>query len=898
MPVRHGQRLGHYEITGLLGQGGMGQVWRAHHVALGRDDALKVLPDTFAADPERLSRFQREAQVLASLNHSNIAQVYGLQDVDGTPAIVMELVEGPTLADRIAQGPLALDEALAIARQITLALEAAHEHGVIHRDLKPSNIKLRPDGTVKVLDFGLAKVFESEGRLPSASSMSPTITSPALPTGVGVILGTAAYASPEQARGKAVDKRADIWAFGVVLCEMVTGRRLFQGEDLTETIAAVVKSEPDLSGVPPQLRRLLRKCLEKDPRKRLRDIGDAWELLDAEPAAVAAVPTRRQPLLPWVFAGVLLTALGALAFVHFRETAPAPQTVEFLLDPPSETAFGNIYGAYAPSPDGRHVVISARRGGAPPSLWLRSLDSMTARPLPGTETANTPMWSPDSRSLAFTVAAEGKLKRIDIAGGAPFTLADVPAPGEVLPAGSWNRDGVILFGSTAGLQRVPATGGGATLLTKINAAAKETGHGYPQFLPDGNRFLYFVASSDPNVQGVYASSLESPDTREQILRTSTKAVYVPAHAPYPAYLLWMQEQTLVAQRFDADTLARQGDPVPVAEEIGLNPNFPSRSAFWASEAGSLLYFAAPPDLKRQLMWMSRDGRQLEGSIADDAYAAPALSRDARWLAVERNVSSGTTQANRDIWVWEFARETMTRLTFDSSREAAPVWSPDGAHLAFSSSRDGVAQIYRKNSSGTGTEERLTDGPLGKMPLDWSRDGRFLLYRQRHAGDANWDLMVLPLENGRKPIAVVATAFNDNVARFSPDGRWIAYQADDTGRPEIYLRRFQANGGEGQSGGRWQVSNTGGSDMKWRDDGRELYYETPDGRIMAAGIQTGPDGVRVETPRALFSADLAAEQLHSFDATPDGERFLLMLNPRDQDRVVRLTVITGWQAKLR
>jgi serine/threonine protein kinase len=302
MPVRHGQRLGHYEITGLLGQGGMGQVWRAHHVALGRDDALKVLPDTFAADPERLSRFQREAQVLASLNHSNIAQVYGLQDVDGTPAIVMELVEGLTLADRIAQGPLALDEALAIARQITLALEAAHEHGVIHRDLKPSNIKLRPDGTVKVLDFGLAKVFESEGRLPSASSMSPTITSPALLTGVGVILGTAAYASPEQARGKAVDKRADIWAFGVVLYEAVTGRRLFQGEDLTETIAAVVKSEPDLSGVPPQLRRLLRKCLEKDPRKRLRDIGDAWELLDAEPAAVAAVPTRRQPLLPWVFA--------------------------------------------------------------------------------------------------------------------------------------------------------------------------------------------------------------------------------------------------------------------------------------------------------------------------------------------------------------------------------------------------------------------------------------------------------------------------------------------------------------------------------------------------------------------------------------------------------------------
>ena len=574
MAVGPGRRVGHYEITALLGEGGMGQVWRAHHVALGRDDALKVLPDTFATDPDRLSRFQREAQVLASLNHSNIAQVYGLQDVDGTPAIVMELVEGPTLADRIAQGALPLDEALAIARQIAHALEAAHEQGVIHRDLKPSNIKLRPDGTVKVLDFGLAKFFESDGRAPSASSMSPTITSPALPTGVGVILGTAAYAAPEQVRGKAVDKRADIWAFGVVLHEVVTGTRLFQGEDLTETIAAVVKSEPDVNGAPPQLRRLLRKCLEKDPRKRLRDIGDVWELLDTEPAPVTVIPTRRQPLVPWAVAGMLLAAVAALGFVHFRETPAVPLTVEFLLDAPLETSFGNIYGAYAPSPDGRHVVFAAGRPGAPPSLWLRSLDSMTARLLPGTETANTPLWSPDSRSLAFAVAREGKLKRIDIAGGAPFTLADVPPPGELLPVGSWNRDGVILFGSTAGLQRVPATGGGSELLTKVDTKAGESGHGYPQFLPDGNRFLYFVASSDPNVQGVYASSLESPDAREQILRTAAKAVYVPARAPYPGYLLWMQEQTLLAQRFDADTLTREGDPVAAGRGNRVEPPFP------------------------------------------------------------------------------------------------------------------------------------------------------------------------------------------------------------------------------------------------------------------------------------------------------------------------------------
>ncbi len=899
-----GTKLAHYQITAHLGSGGMGDVYQATDSKLSRNVAIKLLPEAFTHDAERVARFQREARVLASLNHANIAAIHGIEEVGGRHFLVLELVPGETLAERIRRGPIPLDEALGIAAQIAEALEAAHEADIVHRDLKPANVKITPDGTVKVLDFGLAKALADESA--SDPSNSPTI-SPTMSLGAtkrGVILGTAAYMSPEQARGRTVDRRADIWAFGVVLYEMVTGQRLFKGEDLTDTLAAVVREHPDLSVTPPAVRRLLEKCLEKDPKKRLRHISGFTLLLEnAVPEHAGLVPLQAKARFSWVSSVVAAAAivagigLAALAFVHFRETAPELSAVQFSMEAPPDTVFTNQYGAFGASPDGRYVVFAAQaRGASAPVLWLRPLDSMAARPLPGTEGGNFPTWSPDSKSLAFL--SSGKLKRIEITGGAPLTLGDA-TEGSVTATGTWNRDGVILFGSADGLQRVSASGGGAALVTKIDPAGKETDHGYPQFLPDGNRFLYFIASGDPNVQGVYGSSLADPGTRQQIVRTAAKGVYVPARGVSPDYLLWMQDQTLLAQRFDLDALRLEGDPVSVAEEVGLNPTASVRAAFWASESGLLTYLASPSTRKRPVVWISRDGKPLGEAAEEGASIRIAVAPGAERMAVARTEIGNGGQGNLDIWVREFARGVMTRLTFDAGSDDFPVWSPDGNQIAFSSNRDGgVFQLYRKEASGAGQEERLTESPNLKYVLDWSKDGKYLLYREQNPQTGR-DLMALPLESKegeRKPIPVVHTQFDENTGAISPDGRWVAYASNESGANELYVQAFP--GVASAPAGKWQISNGGAYDVKWRGDGKEIYYQTPVGKVMAAAIQAGPQGIRAELPRELFSANSTTFGLHEFDVTPDGQRFLLILNPQTEGTAVRLTVVTNWQAALR
>jgi Tol biopolymer transport system component len=582
--------------------------------------------------------------------------------------------------------------------------------------------------------------------------------------------------------------------------------------------------------------------------------------------------------------------LAALAFVHLRETAPDLRAVQFSMEPPQNTTFTNQYGGYAASPDGRYFVFTvAVKGNS--QLWLRQLDSMVSRPLSGTEGGNFPTWSPDSKSLAFYVG--GKLKRIEIAGGAAVTLGDAPQ-NPVSPTGTWNRDGVILFGSSAGLQRVSASGGGTTLLTKADPAKMETGHGYPQFLPDGHRFLYFVASTNADVQGVYGSSLEHPDQRQQVMRTAAKAVYVPAHGAYSPYLLWLQEQKLLAQRFNLDTLHLEGDPVSVAEDIGINPNNGMRAAYWASDSGLLIYFASPALGKRQFAWIGKDGKFLGSAGPDDTVSSVALAPDGQRMAVARSEVQGG-KVNLDVWIREFARPVMPRLTFDAAEDRLPAWSPDGKQIAYSSAHEaGVFQIFRKDASGAGLEERLTDGPNNKALLDWSKDGKYLLYREVNPQTGN-DLMALPVEGERKPIVVVNTPYQESTGAISPDGRWVAYASNDSGVSQLYAQAFP--GLAGAPPGRWQLSTDGAYDVKWRRD-QEIYYETANGKMMAVTVQSGPQGIRAETPRELFSADFQTGSLHEFDVTADGQRFLVILNTTSQGNSERLTVVSNWQAALR
>ena len=861
----------------------MGEVYRASDTNLKRAVALKVLPESVAADRDRLARFQREAEVLASLNHSNIASIYGLERSDGVTALIMEMVEGPTLADRIAHGPIPIDETLSIAKQIAEALESAHEHGIVHRDLKPANIKLRDDGTVKVLDFGLAKAVEPMASAANVSR-SPTITSPAMMTGVGVLLGTAAYMAPEQARGKPVDKRADIWAFGCVLYEMLTGQRAFGGEDVTVTLSRVVEREPDFDAlpatVPPRVRQALRVCLRKDPKQRAHDIADIRMALEGAFETVAAQTTSSASSVPrgrlaWMVAfavaAVLAAALAIPTVRHLRETPPPPSPPETrteIVTPATE-----VPTSFALSPDGRQIVFVASDD-ATSRLWLRSLAMTTAQPLAGTEGARSPFWKPDSRSIGFFTG--DALKRLDLAGGAPQTL--VPTIGQ--RGGTWNTDDVILFSSTTTtLSRISVHAGVATTVTPLSTWQSV---GAPYFLPDGRRFLFF-AQGGPDTAGIYLGTLDgSPATR--LTPAESSGVYFPA-----GWLLWGREGGLVAQRLDVERAALTGERVVVADEVAFDGL--GRSAVSVAATGLMAYRTGGV-VQRQLRWVDRSGRTL-GTVGepDDTLTDPRVSPDGHRVVVTR-----TVKGNTDVWLMDGARTQ--RVTFDAAVDRSPAWSPDGTRIVFHSSRTGGGDLYHRQISGVGVEERLVTSDQRKTPGDWSADGRFVLYHSVDQTTNNSDLWIVPTVGDRTPNVFLKTPVREGYAVFSPDDRWVAYMSAESGQTEIYVRPFVRPGVGGTAAGAvvgQLVSTAGGIHPVWRADGKELYYLNPAGQMMAVPItitgSTLVPGVPVVLfPTRTFGGGVDVAQRRQYDVATDG-RFLI--NTLLDSGTVPITLLQNW-----
>ena len=848
MPLAPGTRLEHYEISGPLGAGGMGEVYRALDTKLKREVALKILPPVFAQDPSRLARFEREAQVLAALNHPNIAAIYGLENADGVRFLVLELVEGPTLAQRLETGAIPLDDALAIARQITDAVEAAHDKGIVHRDLKPANVKVTPDGKVKVLDFGLAAMTQPAASATHDPSTSPTLTMGA--TQAGVILGTAAYMSPEQARGQAVDKRGDIWSFGVLFYEMVTGKKLFTGDTISDTLASVLKEKPDLEIVPVQVRRLVESCLEKDPRKRLRDIGDVWRLMDVEQGHALLSSSRGMAprhshswIWPVAVAAPVL-ALAGLAFVHYREKPPAAEMYRFEIGPPEGATLAEDN---AISPDGRKLAFLATGKEGKQMIWVRSLNAEDARPLPGTEdiAPSTPIWSPDSRSLAFVT--RGALKKIEVAGGPAQVLCPLSSP---TLDGFWTPDNRILFGGREAIQQVSASGGAPTPVTVLDQARGETLQLSAVVLPDGHHLLYTVFALPVENSGVYMASLDAKPEQQKarrLLSDATAVSYVPSPTTgdSPGFLIFIRgvtvsssTGTLMAQPFDPQRLEFKGEAVPIAEQVNAQ-------AFSASLTGVLAYRNGGAQSASQLTWFDRKGAEL-GKVGEvGEYFAPAFAPDASRVAYGRGL---------DLWLLDIAGGRNTKFTFGNPSQT-PAWSADGSRVLYISPRGGGFGLYQKASNLAGEEELIYQSVEPKGSPRWSHDGKFIIYDMLST-DKGGDIMVLPTAGSpadRKPMPFVHSDANEIEARFSPNDHWVAYRSNQSGKDEIYVRPFDAaNPGSTAAGGVQLISKDGG--------------------MMAVSMTVVGGVIKGGTPQRLFKSPVTSAG--TWDVTADGKRFLI------------------------
>jgi eukaryotic-like serine/threonine-protein kinase len=877
MGLTSGSRLGPYEILAPIGAGGMGEVYRARDSRLGRDVAVKVLPETFARDAERLSRFQREAKMLAALNHPNIAAIYGLEDSGPTHALVMELVEGPTLADRITAGPIPVDEAVLIARQIAEGLEYAHERGIVHRDLKPANIKVSRDDSVKILDFGLAKAVEGEA-VEANMGTSPTLTHMA--TQMGFIIGTAAYMSPEQAKAKPVDRRADIWAFGCVLYEMLTGKAAFSGESITETLAAVIRTEPDWSllpaATPLRARVLLQRCLQKDPKQRLRDIGDARISLDEIiSGAPLEAPSPRElagasgwRALPWSVAALAIcAAMGLGVWIAMRSPAAEQPQVLAYIPPPPDTSFrdfGFSSGFVVVSPDGKQLAFSAIDQNGVTKLWVRPLGSNQATPVAGTEDAAGPFWSPDSRSLAFF--AGNKLKTVDLDNGNVQVLTDSQCDNR----GAWGKSGTILFRPDCyhgPVSEIPSSGGSPRPVTKLEEG--ESSHGWPAFLPDGRHFVY-VAVSEDGSPSIWAASLDS-SAKELVLKDAS----VPEFAL--GYLLFVGSGGHVfAQQFDPSSDTLVGKAIPLAE---------SRN-FSVSGNGVLAYQGGSREGHPE--WFDRSGNSL-GTVGQDAvYYAGKISPDGG--RVLENIDTAESDAT-DLWSAPASGGVATRLTFSPGRKSFSVWSPDGRDIAYSCHPNGKLAICRKSADGSGAEETLytfTGEVSSANVVDWSPDGRFISFDE--VRDGRYENWILPLFSDKKPFQPAPVASDQYDGNFSPDGRWLAYFSYESGRPEVYVVPFPG------PGGKYQISQNGGCVVRW-DKNNHLYFLTMGSRLMETDVTASGESLQVKALRPLFEMSVPSFSAPFYDVTSDGSRFLVITSA-DPTASRSITVLLNWQAALK